>query len=809
MNHFTAVTALSLFDGPKNTDVWQKHVPFEAGSNPMLMHGLLAVAALHLATTTLDCNNYYVRALHHHSLGLQLFKNQITHPSTCTDSSDALFTFSVLLVVWAFAAPVVSNNSLAIDDILNSLGLIRGCKTLFLLHHETILDRPVGRILEIQPPTEAANAIPVPSVLGDVFRHLQSMAHHDHVHLDAIEDLQRIILKALNPVTGPHNTNLVAAWPAAVSDEYWARLRRHEPVAVLIFLHYAVLLQFYEDQYWWMAGCSRSIVDVAEGSLTGAQRDGLGWTGCLERIVMLKDVRFAMGSPESSPTTGNRVYLVMDLAKKSEWSSLQCLWLDMLYSSAVTYYTTPTYFHGNPITWRRVRLLSTIATSTSHDDHDHYIRYHWINGAEELERYEPGGYHPVMIGDKLHNRYSIVDKLGYGGYSTVWLARDTETGHYVALKVGTADSDSVTREINTLRCLASPGHEAIPTVLDDFELEGPNGRHRCYSTSVAACNLQDASFSELFPIDVARAISGRLVLAVAYLHENGFVHGDLHLRNILVKLPSSLNHLSIQDYYTKYGQPGTEPVTRRDGKALPPNVPQEAVTPVWLGKHARDFNIADTNILLSDFGETFAPHNDKQKSLAKDCHTPLAHRPPEARFAPTSPLSYPADIWSLALAIWEILGMQPLFSAELATEDNMICQHLDALGAHSMPESWWNEWTARSKYFDEGREPKERREVWPRPLEESFEEDIQDWRYREAKFHPGVFGPEEAAAIVELMRKMLVLRPEGRITIREVLTSRWMVGWVVPELERRWLWGDKEVDSLSDWSVFRNLRSML
>lgn len=47
------------------------------------------------------------------------------------------------------------------------------------------------------------------------------------------------------------------------------------------------------------------------------------------------------------------------------------------------------------------------------------IEYHWIDGVERLEMYELGGYHPVMIDDLLHDRYRIVDKLGYGGYSTI------------------------------------------------------------------------------------------------------------------------------------------------------------------------------------------------------------------------------------------------------------------------------------------------------------------------------------------------------------------------------------------------------
>lgn len=68
--------------------------------------------------------------------------------------------------------------------------------------------------------------------------------------------------------------------------------------------------------------------------------------------------------------------------------------------------------------------------------------YNWIPGVESLDRYEPGGYHPVAIGDVLDKRYRVVDKLGSGGYSTVWLARDTAANSYVAVKIGIADSES-------------------------------------------------------------------------------------------------------------------------------------------------------------------------------------------------------------------------------------------------------------------------------------------------------------------------------------------------------------------------------
>jgi hypothetical protein len=47
------------------------------------------------------------------------------------------------------------------------------------------------------------------------------------------------------------------------------------------------------------------------------------------------------------------------------------------------------------------------------------VQYKWIPFVERLEQYEPGGYHPITAGQVLHDRYLIVDKLGFGGFSTV------------------------------------------------------------------------------------------------------------------------------------------------------------------------------------------------------------------------------------------------------------------------------------------------------------------------------------------------------------------------------------------------------
>lgn len=56
---------------------------------------------------------------------------------------------------------------------------------------------------------------------------------------------------------------------------------------------------------------------------------------------------------------------------------------------------------------------------------------------EEIHNYKPGGYHPVAIGDLLgtDNRFRVVQKLGHGGYATVWLCHDMFTRKWRAIKI--------------------------------------------------------------------------------------------------------------------------------------------------------------------------------------------------------------------------------------------------------------------------------------------------------------------------------------------------------------------------------------
>ena len=63
----------------------------------------------------------------------------------------------------------------------------------------------------------------------------------------------------------------------------------------------------------------------------------------------------------------------------------------------------------------------------SHGSYSSYSQSVMTEDEEDWEDYCKGGYHPVHIGDTFSDgRYTVVRKLGWGHFSTVWLAKDSK-----------------------------------------------------------------------------------------------------------------------------------------------------------------------------------------------------------------------------------------------------------------------------------------------------------------------------------------------------------------------------------------------
>ncbi|KAB8216975.1 kinase-like domain-containing protein [Aspergillus novoparasiticus] len=172
---------------------------------------------------------------------------------------------------------------------------------------------------------------------------------------------------------------------------------------------------------------------------------------------------------------------------------------------------------------------------------------------EGTQVYRPGGFHPVYIGDVCKDRYKVLNKIGYGVYSTVWLARDLEPAQsglenqFRALKVLSAESyegtDSPIFEREILTHLRDGdcdqiGYDYVCHLFDDFEDRGPNGTHVCLVFELMGETLRSfgAWFAESrLPNSVMRRFTIQLLLVLDFAHEHNVIHTDIKPDNVFVK----------------------------------------------------------------------------------------------------------------------------------------------------------------------------------------------------------------------------------------------------------------------------------
>jgi serine/threonine protein kinase len=427
--------------------------------------------------------------------------------------------------------------------------------------------------------------------------------------------------------------------------------------------------------------------------------------------------------------------------------------------------------------------------------------YTLAEGVEPLDEYRPGGHLLVMPEDRFcEDRYTIMHRLGYGGYSVVWLARDAKEKRYVALKIGKSEStDRLRREVAALRALGAERN--VPEVLDEFEINGRNGRHACYTMACAAGNLASAVYDGLFPVATARALSARLAKIVSSIHKRGYCHGgkflnyrqpserlliavcvDIRLDNIIAQSDRNIDDLDVDQFKATIGMPSMSPVLRTDDQPLPPYVPPEVCTPIRLhNRNADNLTLKDArNIILADFGQASQPEIDPQ--LGKQCYIPMRQRAPETLFQPNEIISYPSDIWSLACAIWNILGSVNLFISGQNDRDVLIADHLATFGPDILPTTWQKEW--ESEDIDDrisAREDLPRARRWHLKsthemlsLDPRFEDTVQ---YNRRRAGIPTYEEDEKQAILTLMRGMLAYNPRDRLDIDAVLSSDWMLRW--------------------------------
>lgn len=286
MHHYCLESYKSISQDDAFAQPFQKEVPKIALSHPFLMHGVLALSALHLAYLNKNgdrVNEYDELAAGHQTLALALFRKELDNITP--SNSAALFVFSSIATVLAFASPQISGmHSLSpIDEMLQISTLCRGIAEILQTSRgwlenssdswvtDMLSSRKRSSKMQSPPADIEAKLAPVYKLNADLTRtglNIQEAVACE----EAISELSHVFQR----LNSGYQDLSVFRWPIVIKPVLFSLLRDRRPLALVVLAHFCILLHKVSDR-WWLESWPRLLLQSIHDRLDVSWREHIQW----------------------------------------------------------------------------------------------------------------------------------------------------------------------------------------------------------------------------------------------------------------------------------------------------------------------------------------------------------------------------------------------------------------------------------------------------------------------------------------------------------------------------------------------------
>jgi hypothetical protein len=281
LHNFQTSTYLTVTNVPNLQNFMQVQIPRLGFEQPFVLHCILATSALHMAYFKKDLRDFYV-AYAEKNYGIALRAATSLLPRIDVDNCPGLYMFASFCSTYTMAVGPKKGDFLLFSD--NGPAewriLFKGVRAIIEANPWLLRTSSLSPMFEL-----SIRQINTPNGdnvrLHELQEHIVQTASDDpnfEVYLKALKDLQACF-PADSPAGargGKNATQLAFVWLYKVNDAFVLCLQKREPIALVIFGHFCVLLHDMSS-YWWIQGWVDHLMTEIHKSLNGEHSLWMRW----------------------------------------------------------------------------------------------------------------------------------------------------------------------------------------------------------------------------------------------------------------------------------------------------------------------------------------------------------------------------------------------------------------------------------------------------------------------------------------------------------------------------------------------------